>query len=87
MDAIGQSFVESAADIAAVRKAAADVGHAPFVIAKIERSAALEHIEEILDAADGIMVAGATWAWRCRSSAWRSSRRSSCGRQCTPGSP
>jgi pyruvate kinase len=57
VDAIGQSFVESAADIAAVRKAAAEVGRAPFVIAKIERSAALEHIDEILDAADGIMVA------------------------------
>ena len=57
MDAIGQSFVESAADIAAVRKAAAEVGRAPFVIAKIERAAALEHIDEILEAADGIMVA------------------------------
>ncbi len=57
VDAIGQSFVESAADIAAVRKAATEVGRAPFVIAKIERAAALEHIDEILEAADGIMVA------------------------------
>jgi pyruvate kinase len=57
VDAVGQSFVESAADIAAVRNAAADLGHHPFVIAKIERSRALDHIEEILKTADGIMIA------------------------------
>ena len=57
VDAISQSFVESEADILAVRKAAADLGHSPFIIAKIERSRALERIDEILDAADGIMIA------------------------------
>ncbi len=57
VDAVSQSFVESAADIAAVRKAAADLGHHPFVVAKIERSRARDHIEAILDAADGIMIA------------------------------
>ena len=57
VDAVSQSFVESAADIEAVRKAAADLGHHPFIIAKIERSGALDHIDEILDAADGIMIA------------------------------
>ena len=57
VDAVSQSFVESAADIAAVRKAAADLGRHPFVIAKIERSRAREHIQAILDAADGIMIA------------------------------
>jgi pyruvate kinase len=56
VDAISQSFVESKADILAVRKAAADIGRSPFIIAKIERSRALEHIDEILDAADGIMI-------------------------------
>jgi pyruvate kinase len=40
-----------------VRKAAADLGHHPFIIAKIERSRALDRIDEILDAADGIMIA------------------------------
>ncbi len=57
VDAISQSFVESGADIAAVRSAASALGYNPFVIAKIERSRALERIEEIMDAADGIMVA------------------------------
>ena len=57
VDAISQSFVESKADIEAVRSAAAAHGYHPFVIAKIERSRALDHIDEILEAADGIMVA------------------------------
>jgi pyruvate kinase len=57
VDALSQSFVESAADIEAVRKAATDLGHHPFIIAKIERSGALDRIDEILDAADGIMIA------------------------------
>jgi len=57
VDAVSQSFVERAADIQAVRNAAADLGYHPFIIAKIERSGALVHIEEIMDAADGIMIA------------------------------
>jgi len=56
-DAISQSFVETAADIEAVRKAAAELGYHPFIIAKIERSGALAHIDEILKTADGIMIA------------------------------
>jgi len=57
VDAVSQSFVEKAEDIEAVRKAASDLGYDPFVIAKIERSGALDRIEEILAASDGIMVA------------------------------
>lgn len=57
VDAVSQSFVEKAADIRAVRKAAEKLGHKPFIIAKIERARALDHIDEILQAADGIMVA------------------------------
>jgi pyruvate kinase len=57
VDAIGQSFVETAADVEAVRTAAAELGYRPFIIAKIERAGALAHIDEILEAADGIMVA------------------------------
>ena len=57
VDAISQSFVETGEDIKAVRKAAKDLGHDPFIIAKIERIGARNHIDEILDAADGIMIA------------------------------
>jgi pyruvate kinase len=57
VDAVSQSFVESASDIEAVRRAAAAVGPVPFIIAKIERSRALEHIEQIIVAADGVMIA------------------------------
>ena len=57
VDAVSQSFVDRAEDIVAVRSAAADLGCQPFVIAKIERSRALERIDAIMDAADGIMVA------------------------------
>ncbi len=57
VDAVSQSFVETAADVQAVRAAAKAMGKNPFIIAKIERSDALTHFEEILEAADGIMVA------------------------------
>ncbi len=57
VDAVSQSFVETEDDIKAVRAAAKDLGKRPFVIAKIERSDALKHLDEILKSADGIMVA------------------------------
>ncbi len=57
VDAVSQSFVETAADIEAVRTAAKALGKKPFIIAKIERSDALVHIDEILKVSDGIMVA------------------------------
>ncbi len=57
VDAISQSFVETGEDIKAVRKAAKDLGHDPFIIAKIERIGARKHIDDILDAADGLMIA------------------------------
>lgn len=57
VEAVSQSFVESARDLQDVRKAAAAAGKRPFVIAKIERAAALERLDEIIEAADGVMVA------------------------------
>ncbi len=57
VDAVSQSFVGCAQDVLAVRKAASDLGYNPFIIAKIERAQALEHIDEILEVADGIMIA------------------------------
>src|SRR5947199_8356859 len=57
VDAVSQSFVEGEADVHAVRTAAAKMGRQPFIIAKIERADALAHFDEILAAADGIMIA------------------------------
>ena len=57
LDAVSQSFVETGADVRAVRQAADALGYSPFIIAKIERSNALTHMDDILAAADGIMIA------------------------------
>ncbi len=57
VDAVSQSFVESGKDVADLRRAAEELGYRPFIIAKIERSRALTRIDEILAAADGIMIA------------------------------
>lgn len=57
VDAVSQSFVQSAADVQAVRDAASKCGRQPFIVAKIERADALAHFDEILKATDGIMVA------------------------------
>jgi len=57
VDAVSQSFVESGKDVAAVREAAQALGHQPFIIAKIERINALNNLDSILEAADGIMIA------------------------------
>jgi pyruvate kinase len=57
LDAISQSFVLDPKDLTAVREAAAALNYEPFIIAKIERSGALESLDELIEAADGIMVA------------------------------
>ncbi len=57
VDAVSQSFVSDASDVQAVRDAAAGFGYQPFIIAKIERAGALERIDDIIAAADGLMVA------------------------------
>jgi len=57
VDAVSQSFVESEADVEAVRAVAKARGKQVFVIAKIERAGALARFDEILKAADGIMIA------------------------------
>jgi len=53
VDMIGISFVGSAADLRTVRKMAPQ----QLMVAKIERSAAMLNIDEILEEADGIMIA------------------------------
>lgn len=57
LDAISQSFVQTAADIDSVREAAAGLDFDPLIIAKIERARAVDNIQDILQSADGMMVA------------------------------
>ncbi|MBM3881915.1 MAG: pyruvate kinase [Verrucomicrobia bacterium] len=57
VDVVSQSFVQSADDVHAVRAAAAALGGKPLVIAKIERASALDCLDAILAAADGLMIA------------------------------
>ena len=57
IEAVSQSFVENAEDIKNVRTAAEDLGYKPFIIAKIERMDAYQNLNQILEVADGIMIA------------------------------
>ncbi len=54
LDFLALSFVRRAADIAELR---ALIPRSLLVVAKIEKDAALHHIEEILESADSVMVA------------------------------
>jgi pyruvate kinase len=57
VDYVALSFVRNAADIEAVKHIIAGNGKKTPVIAKMEKHEAIENADEILDAADGIMVA------------------------------
>ncbi|RUQ29826.1 MAG: pyruvate kinase [Candidatus Competibacteraceae bacterium] len=56
-DVISQSFVQKADDLHEVREAARAAGGNPLIFGKIERAVALQNIDTIVQAADGIMVA------------------------------
>jgi pyruvate kinase len=56
-DAIAVSFVRTGDDVKLVKQRIAALGADTWVIAKLEKPQAIEHLEEILDVADGIMVA------------------------------
>ena len=53
---VGVSFVQSAGDLARVR-ALLPAGSLPLLMAKIEKRRALANLDEIVEAADGVMVA------------------------------
>lgn len=57
VDAVALSFVRSAADVKMVRRIVRDASADVPLIAKLEKPQAIDHLEEILDAADGVMVA------------------------------
>lgn len=58
LDCVALSFVSRGEDITHLQHIVSHgVRERPFVIAKIERAVALDHIDEIIYAADGIMIA------------------------------
>lgn len=57
LDAISPSFIQDAADLDAVRQAAAEMDYCPFLLAKIERAPAIQNLEAILASADAVVVA------------------------------
>jgi pyruvate kinase len=57
VDAIAVSFVRTAEDVRLVRNRVAALGGETWIIAKLEKPQAIEHLDSILQAADGVMVA------------------------------
>lgn len=57
IDWVAMSFVRTAADIEKIRSHCLKAEKYPLIMAKIERREALIHLEEIIEASDGVMVA------------------------------
>src|SRR5579871_916718 len=57
VDAVALSFVRTAADVHTVKEIITSHGSDIPLIAKLEKPQAIDHLEEILEAADGVMVA------------------------------
>jgi pyruvate kinase len=57
MDAIAVSFVRTAEDVTLVRNRVTAYGGETWIIAKLEKPQAVEHLDGILEVSDGIMVA------------------------------
>jgi pyruvate kinase len=57
VDAVALSFVRSAADVNMVREIVTGHGSDTPLIAKLEKPQAIDRLEEILEASDGVMVA------------------------------
>lgn len=57
VDMVAVSFVRTAEDVRLVKHRVAALGAETWIIAKLEKPQAIEHVESILEVADGIMVA------------------------------
>lgn len=57
LDYVALSFVRSAEDIIGLKQALAEIGAKIPIIAKIEKSEAIDCLDAIIEAADGVMVA------------------------------
>jgi pyruvate kinase len=56
-DTVAVSFVQTADDVRYVKRRIAELGSDAWVIAKLEKPQAIDHLDSILEAADAIMVA------------------------------
>jgi pyruvate kinase len=57
IDYVAQSFVQTAADVNNLRKIMKNLGMTAKIIVKVETGSAVEHMQEIVEAADVIMIA------------------------------
>ncbi len=57
VDMVAVSFVRTAEDVRLVKERVQALGAETWIIAKLEKPQAIEHLEEILAVADGVMVA------------------------------
>lgn len=57
VDMVAMSFVRQESDLAPIREMMSVLKHPPLLIAKIEKPQALDHLENILAAVEGVMVA------------------------------
>src|SRR5487761_1462472 len=57
IDYVAFSFVQSAEDIGKFRTLLKNLGHSGKIIAKVETKAAVENVEEIVQASDAVMIA------------------------------
>jgi pyruvate kinase len=57
VDAVALSFVRTSADVNMVKQIVIGLGSDTPLIAKLEKPQAIDHLEEILQASDGVMVA------------------------------
>ena len=65
VDLVALSFVQVAADVQKARSIVRDAKQDVPIVAKIERPQALEHLDAILSAADGVMVARGDLGLEC----------------------
>jgi pyruvate kinase len=56
-DTVAVSFVQTAEDVKYVKRRIAELGGSAWVIAKLEKPQAIDHLDSILEASDAIMVA------------------------------
>jgi pyruvate kinase len=56
-DTVAVSFVQNAEDVKYVKRRIAELGGSAWVIAKLEKPQAIDHLDSILEASDAIMVA------------------------------